>query len=252
MQLTISPSSPLPLYYQIREQLRRHILSGVLQPGDALPGEAQICAETGVSRMTARQALSQLASEGLVTRQRGRGTFVAAPKQMLSNVQVMGMSYSDIMGQAEMSVGAIVLAQEIAPASAEVALQLKLKPNEKIVRIERIRTIFNERMSEEISFFPYNRAPMLAEADLTDVSLYHFLEERCGIALEYTTDTIEISVAGAHEAERLELKRGAPIVRVSTLGYLSDETPIIFTQTVHRGDRFRATLHRTRQGISQS
>ncbi len=249
MQLTVSSSSPLPLYYQIREQLRQRILSGLFQPGEALPGEAQICAETGVSRMTARQALSQLASEGLILRQRGRGTFVASPKKVLSNVQVMGMSYTDIMGQAEMTVGGIVRAQEIAPASAEVASQLKLGPGEKIVRIERIRTIFNERMSEEISFFPYSRTPILAEADLTDVSLYHFLEERCGIVLEYTTDTIEISVAGAHEAERLEIKRGAPIVRVSTLGYLSDETPIVFTRTIHRGDRFRATLRRSRQQL---
>ncbi|MEZ0396377.1 MAG: class II aldolase/adducin family protein [Anaerolineales bacterium] len=77
MAITLNPSSPFPLYDQIREQLRARIISGDLRPGDALPGEAEICAETGVSRMTARRALSQLASEGLVVRQRGRGTFVA-------------------------------------------------------------------------------------------------------------------------------------------------------------------------------
>jgi len=80
MSLTIDPSDPLPLYHQIHEQLRRQIVSGVLKSGDSLPGESQICAETGVSRMTARQALVLLASERLVVRQRGRGTFVAPPE----------------------------------------------------------------------------------------------------------------------------------------------------------------------------
>ena len=202
MQLNISPSSPLPLYYQIREQIRQHILSGALEPGDALPGETQICAETGVSRMTARQALSQLASEGLVTRERGRGTFVATPKKVLSNVQVTGLSYTDIMGQADMIVGSIVLAQETAPATPEVAQELELEIGVQTIRIERIRTVCNERMSLEISFFPYHRLPILAEADLTNASLYRFLEERCGIVLDYATDTIEISVAGAREAEQ--------------------------------------------------
>ncbi len=78
--LMIDPSSPLPLYRQIYEQLHVRIVSGDLQPGSPLPGETQICAETGVSRMTARLALTQLANEGLVERQRGRGTFVAAPQ----------------------------------------------------------------------------------------------------------------------------------------------------------------------------
>jgi GntR family transcriptional regulator len=247
MPLRLDTTSPIPFYYQIREQLRQQITSGQLEPGDALPSEAQLCTETGVSRMTARQALTQLANEGLVIRQRGRGTFVAAPKTILPNMQVTGMSYTEIMGQAGMSAGARVLAQEVLPASAEVAAQLRLATGERIIRIVRTRLAAGVIMSLETSFYPYSFFPDLAEADLTDASIYRFLEQRYGIAPAYAVDTIEISVAGAYEAENFKVNEGAPIVLVTTLGCLANDTPVVFTQTIHRGDRFRASLRRERQ-----
>ncbi|MCJ7585719.1 MAG: GntR family transcriptional regulator [Anaerolineales bacterium] len=247
MPLRLDTTSPIPFYYQIREQLRQQITSGQLEPGDTLPSEAQLCTETGVSRMTARQALTQLANEGLVIRQRGRGTFVAAPKTILPNVQVTGMSYTEIMGQAGMSAGARVLAQEVLPASAEVAAQLRLATGERIIRIVRTRLAAGEIMSLETSFYPHSLFPDLAEADLTDASIYRFLEQRYGIAPAYAVDTIEISVAGAYEAENFKVNEGAPIVLVTTLGCLANDTPVVFTQTIHRGDRFRASLRRERR-----
>ncbi len=124
MALQVDPHSPIPFYYQIREQLRHLILSGQLNPGDILPTEMEICTGCGVSRMTARQALTQLSNEGLVTRQRGRGTFVAAPKATLESSLFPLMSYTEILGQIGMQAGATVLAQVVEPASGEVAEKL--------------------------------------------------------------------------------------------------------------------------------
>ena len=247
MPLRLDTNSLIPFYYQIREQLRQQITSGQLGPGDALPSEAQICTETGVSRMTARQALTQLANEGLVIRQRGRGTFVAAPKAVLPNVQVTGMSYTEIMGQAGISAGARVLVQEVIPASVEVVVQLKLAADQQVIHIVRTRSASGVVMSLETSFYPHSLFPDLVEADLTDASIYRFLEQRYGIAPAYAVDTIEISVAGVYEAENLKVNEGAPIVLVTTLGCLANDTPVVFTQTIHRGVRFRASLRREQQ-----
>jgi GntR family transcriptional regulator len=247
MKLAINPSSPLPLYYQIREQLRAQIRSGALKTGDSLPGETQLCQETGVSRMTARQALVQLANEGLVVRKRGRGTFVAAPKAVLPGVQGLGMSYTEILGQAGMSAGGRVLAQETLPATDEVAAGLKIKTGEPVVRIVRMRSASGEIMSLETSCYPYSRFPDLAKADLTNASVYRFLEERYGVVPAYATDTLEISVAGPYEAEQLQINEGGPIALVTTIACLEDDTPVAYTQTIHRGDRFRSVIRRSRQ-----
>jgi GntR family transcriptional regulator, N-acetylglucosamine utilization regulator len=247
LSLHIDPASPLPFYYQIREQLRGQIASGQLKPGDILPGETQICQETGISRMTVRQALTQLANEGLVIRQRGRGTFVAAPKTVLPGVQGMGMSYTEIMGQAGMSAGARILSQEMLPATDDVADRLKIRPGELVVCIIRMRSASGEIMSLETSYYPHARFPGLAEADLANASVYRFLEEHYGLIPAYATDTLEISVAGRYEAEKLKIHEGGPIALVTTVACLADDTPVAFTQTVHRGDRFRSVIRRSRQ-----
>lgn len=249
MSLSIEVSSPLPLYYQIREHLRKQILSGELQPGDALPGETQICAETGVSRMTARQALTQLANEGLVVRQRGRGTFVAAPKATFPTMPVGGMSYSEIVGQLGMTAGAEMLSQEILSASQEVASQLKLEAGTQVIRIVRRRSASGVIMSLETGFYPYQRFSALSKADLANKSIYKTIEKEFGVSPAYALDAIEISVAGPYEAERLKIKEGSPIALVTTIAFLEDDTPMAYTQTFHRGDRFRSVIRRSRQQI---
>jgi GntR family transcriptional regulator len=247
MSLHVDSTSPIPIYHQIREQLRKQITRGHLKPGDPLPTEMEICSECGISRMTARQALVQLANDGLVVRQRGRGTFVATPKAVLPDVQGMGMSYTAIMGQAGMSAGARILSQEVLPVPDEVAASLKINAGEKVVRIVRMRLASNEVMSLETSYYPYNRFPELANANLTNASVYQFLEDRYAITPAYATDTLEITTAGAYEAEKLEIKEGGPIALVTTVACLADDTPVAYTQTVHRGDRFRSVIRRFRQ-----
>jgi GntR family transcriptional regulator len=247
MFLYVDSTSSVPIYHQIREQLRKQITKGYLKPGDPLPTEMEICTECSVSRMTARQALVQLANDGLVVRQRGRGTFVAAPKTVLPDVQGMGMSYTAIMGQAGMSAGARILSQEMLPAPDEVADRLKLRPGEQAVCIVRTRSASGEIMSLETSYYPQARFPDLVHADLANASVYRFLEEHYGIKPAYALDTLEISVAGPYEAEKLEIMEGGPIALVTTVACLADDTPVAYTQTIHRGDRFRSVIRRSRQ-----
>ena len=70
------PSDARPLYAKVREQLVERIRSGVWKPGQLIPSEFEIAAEFGVSQGTARKAIGALATERLVMRQQGRGTFV--------------------------------------------------------------------------------------------------------------------------------------------------------------------------------
>jgi GntR family transcriptional regulator len=245
MSLKVDPHSPIPIYYQIREQLRLLIVSGELSTGDILPTEMEICSECGVSRMTARQALTQLSNEGLVTRQRGRGTFVAAPKATLESSLFPLQSYTEILGQIGIRAGALVLAQEVEPASAAVATNLKIACGDKVVRIVRKRMVSGETMSLEISYYPQVRCPDLADINLKDQSIYSLFRHRFGIEPTHATDTIELSVAGPYEARELKISEGVPVVLVTRLCYLTDDTPIEFTQTIHRGDRFKSVVHRT-------
>src|SRR5438034_2876003 len=78
--LTIDRYSKTPLYVQLEEILRHQVNSGVFPPGTLLPSENELIAHYGVSRITVRQALANIAHEGLIIRQSGRGTLVIRPK----------------------------------------------------------------------------------------------------------------------------------------------------------------------------
>jgi ABC-type glycerol-3-phosphate transport system substrate-binding protein len=84
----IDPSSPVPLYYQLKLLLREQIDQGYLKPGDKIPTEAELCAQYAISRTPVRQAVLELAREGLLTRTVGRGTFVAPRREELIALQV--------------------------------------------------------------------------------------------------------------------------------------------------------------------
>ncbi|MBC7264427.1 MAG: GntR family transcriptional regulator [Chloroflexi bacterium] len=252
MSINIDRASPIPLYYQIREQLREQIAEGILKPGDALPTEEQICTECGVSRMTARLALTQLANEGLVVRRQGKGTFVAAPKAVFTGERFPLLSYTEILQRLGLRAGAHIRSQEVVPASPGVARQLQLAVGEPVVKIVRLRLADGEPMSLETSFYPHHRFPTLAEQDLTNHSIYRLLEKEYHIVPAYAVETTELSVSSAYEAEALGIREGVPIVLCTRLSFDAEEKPIEFTHTAHRGDRFRSVVRLSRQQLGET
>jgi len=80
----IDKTSPVPYYYQLEQLLRERIENGRLKPGDILPSETELCSTFRVSRTVVRQALNKLCQDGIVYKEKGRGTFVAKPKLPLN------------------------------------------------------------------------------------------------------------------------------------------------------------------------
>jgi len=249
MPIQVDPSSSTPLYAQIREQLRQQVLSGPLKPGDALPGETQISAETGVSRMTARAALAQLALEGLVIRRRGKGSFVAEPKWAFQDLHFPLASYTQMMEHAGFHPRSRVCDQQVTPAEPAVARQLELSDGEAVIHIERLRSVNDEPMSLESSYYPYARFPALAEENLTDRSLYAVIEARYAVIPSTATQTVELSIAGAYEAARLGILEGTPVALSERVSYSEDGRPMEYTRVIHRGDRFRSVTQLTRADL---
>src|ERR1035437_4333614 len=96
MQGKIDRSSPVPFYYQVKQLLVADLESRALSPGDRLSGDHELCDTYGVSRTVVRQALSELETEGIIERLKGRGTFVAPPKTTEGLVQTLTGLYEDV------------------------------------------------------------------------------------------------------------------------------------------------------------
>lgn len=235
---TIDFNSNIPYYIQLIDVLKGQINSGGWQIGDQIPSEPDLCETYGVSRTVVRQALRELELEGLIIRRKGKGTFVAKPKISESLAQKLTGFYQDMVERGHQPVSQ-VLCQEVVPAGEKVASYLDIEPGTRVIDIKRVRSVNDEPIVLVTSYLPYELCPRLAETDLTNQSLYAFLENECGIMIAYGRRSIEAVAAKKDEAKLLHIAVGAPLILLDSVSYLEDDTPIEYYHAVHRGDRSR-------------
>jgi GntR family transcriptional regulator len=236
--LHVDRASPIPLHVQVKEALKDRIVRRTLKPGDLVPGDLELCSQFGVSRTTVRQGLAELAHEGWVVRERGRGTFVASPKLTERAVERLSGFFEDmvVLGFPPVSQ---VLRQRLRAADAHVASRLNLAPGAMVVEIERLRFVEDEPVVLTTTYLPHALVPGLEAADLTRRSLYEYLATEFGLSLARGRRTIEAVAADARQAQLLRLRKGAPLVFLQSVSYLADDRPIEFYLAFHRGDRSR-------------
>lgn len=246
--MKIDHHSPIPFYIQLRELLEARILAGEWQPGDRLPAEQELCEMYDISRTVVRQTLQEMENKGLIVKRRGKGSFVAKPKIRESLVQKLTGFYQDMVEQG-LAPKTVVLHNEVEPAKTAVAMRLDVPPGTPVFHIERLRFVKDEPIVLVRTYLPYALCPGLGDIDLTNRSLYAALEDDFGIMLSHGRRTIEAVIAGAREAEYLDIATGAPLISLESVTYLNDGTPIEYFHAFHRGDRsrFEVNLLRVRE-----
>jgi GntR family transcriptional regulator len=196
-----------PQYRQIEQALRARI--STLRPGARLPSDTDLVAEFGVSRMTARHAMQQLAEDGLIRREPGRGSFVAAPLTHRRTNRLM--TFSQEIRRAGRVPSSRVLDREVRPASMSESASLGLPPRASIVYLRRIRLADGEPIALESTALVGAAAPAVMAADLANGSLHETLG-RAGFALIRGTGTIAAAAASAEDARLLEIRPGDPLL----------------------------------------
>lgn len=233
----VDKNSPIPVYYQIKERIKDGIVNGSLKAHDKIPAERELCNLYEVSRMTARQAMSELVKEGYLYREKGRGTFVAPPK--ITHPMMSLVSFSEDMHQRGLHAGGKTIKREIGPCRRKAVLQaLSLTDAAEVLMIERLRLADAKPMVLERSCFSAERLGGLMEEDLESDSLYRIMAHKYGILPKRSRESIEAGLADAYLSEYLEIEKGSPILLVTGISYGEDNMPIEFVQSYYRGDRY--------------
>lgn len=236
--LSIDFNSNIPYYVQLIALIKSMIQGRIWKPGVKIPGELELCNTYGVSRTVVRQALRELELEGLLTARKGKGTFVTEPKINESLAQKLTGFYEDMVERGLNPVTE-VLHHRVVACPENVAERLQLAPGAQVVDIQRMRSVGDSPIQLVTSFIPYSLCPMLAAVDLTNRSLYQFLESECGLFIVRGRRFIEAVAADEMEARLLQVERGSPLVMLDSISYLEDGTPVEYYHAVHRGDRSR-------------
>ncbi len=234
----IDKETPIPYHYQLRELLRGEIVAGRWAVDEKLPSERELCEAFDLSRTTVREAIDALVNEGLLRREKGRGTFVASPK-ILEGLLQSPTGFSDSMVEQGIPVQTRVLRVEVGTAPYVVAQELRINSHDPIIIIDRLRCIFDEPILIVTSYLPQKLFPALIDEDLTDTSLYYLLRTRYGITIAKAKRYMEAVAANEMEAKLLKISTGAPLMLIESTTYTDEDLPFEYFKARHRGDRTR-------------
>jgi GntR family transcriptional regulator len=211
--------------------------------GTAIPSERQLSAELGVSRLTLRAALDDLAREGRLVRRRGSGTYVQQPK---ISQELTITSFSDDMRRRGMVPGSRTLSLRSTHAGARLGRFLQVSPSEQILVIKRLRLADGETMAIETLHIPEAVVPGLTAKSL-DGSFYELLQERYGIVIASGTQAIEPTVTNEEESAALGVPLHSPAFLFERTSRDQKGRTIEYVHSVYRGDRYRIVTELSRR-----
>ena len=247
----VTKDAGVPLHRQLFLVLHDEIVRGALSAGDPLPTEQSLCDQFGVSRITVRRALADLADEGLIKRRHGIGSFVLEHPSVRR--RDVGGSYLDELRQVEFETDVDVLEFGIRAMPRSVAERLARTADPRhdrvlyALRLRRERRTGEPLMTTEV-FLPVSLAGIVTEQALVEQPLYQLLSS-AGVELERIDHELTAEIAGPRTAQLLDTAIGAPLIRVNRLA-IAGGVPHHDMSIVMSPSRSRVVLNQTAAEMS--
>jgi GntR family transcriptional regulator len=238
----------IPLYYQLETSLRDRLLSGELVEGDLFPSEQAIGKQYGVSRMTVRQALSSMVTDGLISRHPGRGTFVTKKEPgkavhksegALEDAIFKGFGY---VYDTKVNQFATVRLRK------SIAEKLKVDQGTEALKIERVRLFEGEPIAFISNFLPMDIGQRLTIEDVQQRPVLKTLEERLGINMDKADQIIEAILADTLVAKHLHVRVGSAILQMTRITYDKNGRPVNYALVLFRADKYAFQVRLKRRG----
>ena len=256
----IDRSSPVPFHFQLSELLEQEISENRWPRGLRLPSEAELCSHFGVSRSTVRQALGRLEQEGLIGREKGRGSYVADTQRRSWLLQSAEGLFQDETERLGRSVTSRILRLERCALPGWALDALTLPKGAEGVTLERVRAIDGNVALYVVNYLPAWLADAVLSLTDPSESLYRRLKESMRIEVAGAHRTLEATRAGGSLGKLLELTPGAPVVAIHSVAWDRQHRPFDCYRAWLRTDRLTIeigvgaspeTLH-TRLGAPQA
>jgi GntR family transcriptional regulator len=232
----IDRASPVPLYFQLKKLLEEQIGSGKWVPGERVPSEPAICRQYALSRTTVRQALSELENEGVIRKEKGRGTFVSQPRSASWLLQSSHGFYDEAVRTGH-RVTSRVLRRDVEVLPEWAADALALPPGSEGVTVERLRAIDERLVMYVLNHLPPELTETVLTADLENGSLYGVLERERGLTVVGGRRVVEAVTADGELAQLLEVDNHAPLLFVESVSWDAELRPFECYRAWHRADR---------------
>ncbi|MFJ9542915.1 GntR family transcriptional regulator [Streptomyces sp. NPDC101225] len=233
LDFALDRGSPVPLYYQLAQQLEAAIEHGVLAPGNLLGNEIDLSTRLGLSRPTVRQAIQSLVDKGLLVRRRGVGTQVVH-SQVKRPLELSSL-YDDLEAAGQGPTTQVVRNERV-PASPDVAAALGIAEGGEVIVLERLRLTHGQPVALLCNYLPATLLDLDTDR-LQATGLYRMMRG-AGITLHSARQTIGARSATADEAARLDEKEGAALLTMQRTAYDDTGRPVEYGTHIYRASRY--------------
>jgi GntR family transcriptional regulator len=241
-EATLSASTGLPLYIQIRNLLREQIRLGEWSAYEPMPTEDELINHFGVSRTTVRQAMADLVNEGLVVRKAGRGTFARQPLMVLRMQQWHSLALD--IAQRGLRSSKLTLALERLDALTEIAHRAPELAEGDVLHLKQVRYADDMPIVVLDHYFPFERCGFLAGMAVDDpnFSIQQALGQH-GIELHSAKGEVSATAATELEAKYLQVPPGTPLVEIASKTYDREGRVVEYSRGVVQTGRYPIALY---------
>ena len=234
----------VPLYLQVKDIIKKRLNDKTYDVGDILPSELNFQEEFEVSRITVRNAINELVTEGLLERTRGKGTVVLA-KKMDEQIR-RTKSFTEEMKELGMTAVTRDTNVAIVQADPAIAEKLSVPLNEYVLRVERVRGTGSDIIVVLESYFTLDRN-LPVDKELYYHSLYDMTREYCGIDwkndLFRYSDRFEAIKSDTALAAKLGIKKSDPVLKRTSQTCEADGRIFEYTICYYRADKYSCTIY---------
>ncbi|HEY5562965.1 MAG TPA: GntR family transcriptional regulator [Clostridiaceae bacterium] len=239
--IKLNRTTPIPLYYQLKLQLKDIILENVLESGEQIPNEVDMVESLSISRSTVRQAINELVFEGYLLRVKAKGTFISRPKVNEGFFQILE-SFNQEMLLKGLKPSTRVIALKTIKGIETINSKLGLSLEAKLIYLARVRYSQEAPLVYLETYLSYDKYQNLLFEDFTLGSLYSILEVKYNTRIVRAEREIEAVLTKGVEARLLDMKKNSAICLVKTLAYSNGGAPVEYSVARYRGDRNKFTL----------
>lgn len=232
-----------PLYAQVAADIAKRIEDGTLAAGARLPSEREFAQQLGLSRVTIRRALQELASAGRIEAAPGHAWFVKP--SVIEGPENALQSFTQVSEARGCEARAKVTLARLRPCTLEEAELLRVAPGSELVELVRVRFMDDIPIALDASLVPHGRAPGLLGLDWTRTSLFATFRDRYHVTPTRTELSVEAEAATPRVASALRMAAGAPVLVTEGVTYDGQSRPIHYGRTTYRADRYRFHANRT-------
>lgn len=238
----VDRTNPIPKYLQITAWLKELIQNGRYLPGEKLPSEVELSHVCGVNRNTLRQAISELTTIGLLRKEKGIGTYVAAqtPVELRHKLDRI-LSFADLMLASGVEEKTKILSMRVETADEDIVNSLFLGPSKKVIVVRRVRAGNGIPLIYEKSYLPKDIFDGIQEMNLGG-SMYKIMTDHFKVSLARCKQTISAVNLNEKIASVLELPESSAGIYIESLTFDENSIPIELLYSYHRGDKYKLEI----------